>query len=80
MRLRSVAAILARGIARLREASDDSVESSAEPARVSGNLADSLPKRLDGVAPPSLSVTDVSETTGFETNRNQNHCEVKDDE
>ena len=80
MRLRRVAAILARGIGRLREASDDSVESPDEPARVSGNLADSLPKRLDGVAPPSLSVTDVSETTGFETNRDQNHCEVKDDE
>ncbi len=80
MRLRRVAAILARGIGRLREASDDLVESPDEPARVSGNLADSLPKRLDGVAPPSLSVTDVSETTGFETSRDQNRCEVKDDE
>ena len=80
MRQRRVAAILARGIGRLREASDDSVESSAEPARVSGNLADSLPNRLDGVVPPSLSVTDVSETTGFETDRDQNRCEVKNDE
>ena len=77
IRLQSVAGILARGIARLREPVHDSVEPSAESERVFGNLADCLPEPLDGLARPLLTVTDVSETAGFETNRDQKHSEVK---
>ncbi|TWT74802.1 hypothetical protein CA85_00880 [Allorhodopirellula solitaria] len=77
IRLRSVAAILAVGIRRLHLAAVESDDRDATSEPVSGNLADSLPERLDDVGPGGLSVTDVSETTGFETDRESPEMEMK---
>ena len=74
-RLESVAAILAVGIRRCRQAANDPAD--AKP--VSENLSNSLPERLESVRPSRLSVSHrVSETTGFETSRDHTDQEVDD--
>jgi len=78
IRLRSVAAILAAGIQRLHDAEVESVDSPASSEPVLRNLANCLPERLDAVGPAGLSVTGVSETTGFETDRETDKIEVND--
>lgn len=79
LRRRSVAAILASGIQRLHDAAVESVDSSANDEPVLRNLANCLPERLDAVRPGGLSVTGVSETTGFETIRETEEIEVNDE-
>lgn len=77
VRLRSVAAILAAGIRRLHHSAVESDDDTASSEPVSRNLADSLPERLDDVRPGGLSVTGVSETTGFETEPESQEMEMK---
>ena len=61
IRLRGIAAILARGVQRFRDSADVPVD---DPT-VSQNLADSLPEPLEIFADPSLSVShDVSDPVG----------------
>jgi hypothetical protein len=74
VRRRSIAVILLRGIRRCiaadRELNDDQSPISAQVEPVLGNLGDSLPEPLDFVSDKPLSVSDVSETPGFGSDRN----------
>jgi hypothetical protein len=74
VRRRSIAAILLRGIRRCiaadRALNDDQSPISAQLEPVLGNLGDSLPEPLDFVSDKPLSVSDVSETPGFGSDRN----------
>jgi hypothetical protein len=74
VRRRSIATILLRGIRRCvaadRELSDDLDPISAQDEPVLDNLGDSLPEPLDFVSDKPLSVSDVSETPGFGSERN----------
>ncbi len=74
VRFRSIAEIMLRGIQRCvaadREFDDESSENSALDQPVLGNLGDSLPEPLDFVSDKPLSVSDVSETPGFGSDRN----------
>jgi hypothetical protein len=74
VRRRSIAVILLRGIRRCiaadRELSDAPTSDSAQDEPVLANLGDSLPEPLDFVSDNPLSVSDVSETPGFGSDRN----------
>ena len=73
VRQRSIAAILLRGIRRCiaakRQLNDDLDSISEQEKPVLDNLGDSLPEPLDFVFDKPLSVSNVSETLGFETDR-----------
>ena len=73
VRFRSIAEILLQGIRRCvaadRELDGDSEQFSNTEKPVLDNLGDSLPEPLDFVSQKPLSVTDVSETLGFGTER-----------
>ncbi len=73
VRFRSVAEIMLRGIRRCvaadRESGDESSQISAQEKPVLDNLGDSLPEPLDFVSDKPLSVSDVSETRGFGSDR-----------
>ena len=73
VRQRSIAAILLRGIRRCiatdRQLNDDSSLISTQDEPDLDNLGDSLPEPLDFVFDKPLSVSNVSETLSFETDR-----------
>jgi hypothetical protein len=52
-----------------RELNDDLAPGSAQDEPVLGNLGDSSPEPLDFVSDKPLSVSDVSETPGFGSDR-----------
>jgi hypothetical protein len=76
VRFRSIAEILLRGIHRcvaaVRDLSDELSEISEQDKPVLDNLGDSLPEPLDFVSDKPLSVSDVSETPGFGSDRHIN--------
>jgi hypothetical protein len=80
VRFRSVAEIMLRGIRRCvaadRELDDDSSQISAQEKPVLDNLPDSLPEPLDFVFNKPLSVSHVSETSGFGTDQDIQKTEV----
>ena len=74
VRFRSIAEILLRGIKRCaaedRDLNADPEQTSNANEPVLGNLGDSSPEPLDFVSDTPLSVSDVSETPGFGSDRN----------